>query len=164
MFRCECYYCQKCVGEHIQGPRGNWDRSNLSVILLEKLTLNLSNLALNPHTIQPLLVQDTILKSEKNAVALEKQKDVSKGSPRMDRMTLTLPSSQEGGSKPMVSWAPTSFWEYGQEEFWCQTWWQYSCWIAILIYFENVAVFSLEVLVSSLKRSRKRCSAARMTR
>lgn len=48
----------------------------------ENLSLDLRNLTLKPHITQPHLVQDTILKREnKMQCAVEKQNDVSKGSP-----------------------------------------------------------------------------------
>ena len=59
-FRCECHYCQKCVGTTSGVSVGTRTEAISQSSSWEMLTLDLSNLTLNPHTTQPLLVQDNI--------------------------------------------------------------------------------------------------------
>ncbi|XP_028638149.1 protein FAM156A/FAM156B-like [Grammomys surdaster] len=64
MFRCECHPCQKCVGNTSGVSAGTGTEAISQSSSWEMLTLDLSNLTLNPHTTQPHLVQDTIPKRE----------------------------------------------------------------------------------------------------
>ena len=60
IFKCECHYCQKCVGTTSGVSVGNRTEAISQSSSWEMLTLDLSNLTLNPHTTQPHLLQDTI--------------------------------------------------------------------------------------------------------
>lgn len=64
VFRCDCRYCQKCVGNTSRVSVATGTEAISQSSSWEKLTLDLSNLTLNPKTTQPCLVPDTMPKSE----------------------------------------------------------------------------------------------------
>lgn len=60
VFRSECHYPQKCVGNISRVSLATGTEAIFQSPSWEKLTLDLSNLTLNPKTVtQPCLVQDT---------------------------------------------------------------------------------------------------------